>query len=391
MSSPTPIDNSNTADDISSPSSSDASTSAAWIPLSPPKGEEENGKGGRIKKKTVTKMIESTRERKKVSSRSAQLAAKGDAEESLPITSWKVGLQQKASPTSLDAWIAMSLTLDGRDKITKLLQYLGRLLGWVYKADGSNRAIRWLAFSKHLSASRKAFRLGRSVVELEKLHKMGIVSSLYHSLLPGVTAKAKSLSWKSLCSAIKIVGTLGFWTADNISFLSAAGVLDDYTRPDRMAQRKALQRSCLLFANRSYFGGSLAGLCINFWAYWNHRHCDVKEAQQRVQQVKTRLLQEQRKQEEDAGNREASLELQRAKDRLHAVHEKQFTLFLALFKSCCDVMVFSNNTGIDLFQKYLTRNGTKLNEGIHCLGGMTSAAVMLYSNYPNANSSSNKK
>mmetsp|Transcript_22824 Transcript_22824/g.37788 ORF Transcript_22824/g.37788 Transcript_22824/m.37788 type:complete len:508 (-) Transcript_22824:34-1557(-) len=333
---------------------------------------------------------------------------------------WRVGLNQKASPQCIDSWISLSLTLDGRDKMTKWLQYMGRLLAWLLLSnENQNESRRWLAFSKQLSASRKAFRLGRSIVELQKLRKMGIVCSLYHSL--GAVRQRgnnnhddkgnKTLNWKSIGSALKVMGLLGFWTADNVSFLAAAGMLDDYTRLKdqtsaaasitNKANRQSWQRSCLLVANRSYFGGSVAGLYTNFWIYWTYRHHDVMEAHQRVQQLCLQQRQVlQTHEDDDDGNTKGNSattndedkkgssttldtqELTAAKERLQRVQEKQLTLFLALVKSCCDVMVFANNTGIDLFQKFC--GGRKLNEGIHCLGGMTSAAVILYNNYPNA-------
>jgi len=344
----------------------------------------------------------------------------------LPVTEssssswWRVGLNQKASPQCIDSWISLSLTLDGRDKMTKWLQYMGRLLAWLLLSnENQNESRRWLAFSKQLSASRKAFRLGRSIVELQKLRKMGIVCSLYHSL--GAVRQRgnnnhddkgnKTLNWKSIGSALKVMGLLGFWTADNVSFLAAAGMLDDYTRLKdqtsaaasitNKANRQSWQRSCLLVANRSYFGGSVAGLYTNFWIYWTYRHHDVMEAHQRVQQLCLQQRQVlQTHEDDDDGNTKGNSattndedkkgssttldtqELTAAKERLQRVQEKQLTLFLALVKSCCDVMVFANNTGIDLFQKFC--GGRKLNEGIHCLGGMTSAAVILYNNYPNA-------
>ena len=40
------------------------------------------------------------------------------------------GLERKAPFTEMKYWIALSLTLDGRDKITKVLQYSSRLLAW---------------------------------------------------------------------------------------------------------------------------------------------------------------------------------------------------------------------------------------------------------------------
>ena len=62
--------------------------------------------------------------------------------------------------------------------------------------------------------------------------------------------------------------------------------------------------------------------------------------------------------------------------------QEQIIIILNLVKSCADVLVFSNNAGIDFWVKYIT-HGRKLNEVIHCLSGMVSAAVVLYNNYPN--------
>jgi hypothetical protein len=42
----------------------------------------------------------------------------------------KAGLSKKATPLALESWAALSLTLDGRDKLTKVFQYATRLLGW---------------------------------------------------------------------------------------------------------------------------------------------------------------------------------------------------------------------------------------------------------------------
>jgi hypothetical protein len=96
----------------------------------------------------------------------------------------QVGLQRKASPLELKSWIALSLTLDGRDKITKVLQYLSRFLGWYCLIKGGSavynqrQSIRFTALYKALANSRKAFRLGRSITEAHKIASMGLFSLL---------------------------------------------------------------------------------------------------------------------------------------------------------------------------------------------------------------------
>ncbi len=51
------------------------------------------------------------------------------------------GLQKKQSPLSLKHWIATVLTLDGRDKFTKVLQYSCRLLGWYFAGLAARTSI----------------------------------------------------------------------------------------------------------------------------------------------------------------------------------------------------------------------------------------------------------
>ena len=99
----------------------------------------------------------------------------------------KAGLSKKATPLALKSWAALSLTLDGRDKLTKVFQYITRLLGWWLAGSGSvkHASQRFLSLSKALSTSRKAFRLGRSFVESEKLRSMGLAGLILWHLQGG--------------------------------------------------------------------------------------------------------------------------------------------------------------------------------------------------------------
>lgn len=104
----------------------------------------------------------------------------------------KASFSTKASPFLIKSWITMSLTLNGRDKITKVIQYSSRLLGFYYESvaanikNGSTTNIRQVALflskakrfrnlQKTLTKSRKAYRLGRSIIEIEKLANIGFV------------------------------------------------------------------------------------------------------------------------------------------------------------------------------------------------------------------------
>lgn len=334
---------------------------------------------------------------------------------SLPICCLKEGLNVKQSAANVDSWVALALTLDGRDKITKILQYLARLLTWWLA--GNQSAERFKALKESLTTCRKAFRLGRSFIEFRKIQELQVPRAICVSLRQSVepvevlnphenassrktlkemiasigstkgesfffdkvyrplvlatcsllqSSEGKSVAslssplWKTIGTAIKMAGLLGFWAGDNVSFLSSCGFLDDLrtNKNARLLRRNETSAVFSKFANRSYFLGALAGLYVNLKVYLEHRRKNLRKLQEKVDQ--------------DEGEVQASQAWEAAK-------AKEFSLLLALAKSCSDVLVFSNNPGIDLWMKL---RGKKLNEGIHCAGGLISASTVLYNNFP---------
>jgi hypothetical protein len=102
----------------------------------------------------------------------------------LELSSLKASFSTKASPFLLKSWIAMVLTLDGRDKVTKAIQYASRLLAHYYETTGNSakslaathlisKANRFRNLQAALTHSRKAYRFGRSFIEIEKLSSIG--------------------------------------------------------------------------------------------------------------------------------------------------------------------------------------------------------------------------
>jgi hypothetical protein len=378
------------------------------------------------------------------------------------------GLQRKASPWKLTSWIALSLTLDGRDKITKTLQYLSRMLGWWFLAMGAKNAssrlygerqsMRFTALYKALANARKAFRLGRSVTEAHKIASMGLVSLLcwhlkqqidrlhgddegdgfevehvetkdshkpprtivrrassnigwgpmtldddrsearpslvrslssmayrkmYRPMLSQMSSTLASSSarnrpsvewWDATGSALKMLGLLGFWLGDNVNFCAESGALDNYTlnKDDRLARRKQWQTFASNNANRAYFFGAVAGLLTNAYAYHRFRKDRLTEVEQEYMQSFEDHHDDEKLEKEEQAH---------ALRKLKKIQAQQFSLFLALLKSCADVTVFSNNPGIDLHKKY---RGKKNHEGLHCLCGLISAGTVLYNNFPDA-------
>ena len=346
---------------------------------------------------------------------------KQSVERPFPLFSIREGLATKASVTKFDSWIAVALTLDGRDKITKIAQYTARLLAWWFA--GTSGAKRFAALKASLTTSRKAYRLGRSLIELQRIRSLGLLEligvhwenslketeppraeflrqassnigfhppslspmevaprrSLLRSLSSTVYSVYRPLSrklsvrdeaesikdplWKLLGTTVKLLGLLGFWTGDNISFLTGSGLFDDYSEDghSRLKKRMQLQEQASLFANRSYFAGAIAGFIVSLRAYLSHTRNKVSQLVHDV------LICDDDEEKDEI------------RKRLVEAREKQFFLFLSLLKSTCDVLVFSNNPGIDLWQRY---RGKKMHEGIHCLLGLTSASAVICNNFP---------
>lgn len=358
------------------------------------------------------------------------------------------GLQQKESALKLESWVALSLTLDGRDKITKVFQYTARFLAWWLA--GHPQAKRFEALKVSLTTSRKAFRLLRSLIEYHKLRTMGLLQTLgwhlqqtihplsidqdsecksppppphpvlrhrassnigwgpttvlsftdtstdrrrqsfyrslsgvayrfaYRPLISRLSSRLVGSSsaeqapplWSVVGAALKIVGLMGFWASDNISFLTGAGLLDDFSldNKSRLVARQRIQTVASQTGNRFYFFGAIAGLVVNFKCYREFRNGTLRERQEELDEVG----------EDDVFHSEEDRKA--VLKSLEKAKEKEFVLFLALLKSCCDVLVFSNNPGIDLWTRY---SGKKLNEGIHCVGGLLSASTVIYNNFPN--------
>ena len=109
------------------------------------------------------------------------------------------GRHKKKSILSIQNWIATVLTLDGRDKFTKILQYSSRMLCWYFAGLALSTStattagprvggvesvtrqqqlyqaisIRFNSLYKSIVTSRKAFRMGRSIIEYDKIRSMG--------------------------------------------------------------------------------------------------------------------------------------------------------------------------------------------------------------------------
>jgi hypothetical protein len=313
----------------------------------------------------------------------------------------------------LQNWIALLLTLDGRDKVTKVLQYTCRLLSWWFLALSSSSATpeqttrrkqQWLNHSRRfgelkaaLTQGRKSFRFGRTFIELYRLVELLNAGSDLSTAAASLKRRVAGLltTSSSPCreensqppsstlstlwidktfAAVKLLGLAGFWAADNVSYLAQSGLFDDYRNrsyEERMTRRKRLVSGCSSLANRSYFIGALAGLVVSYRAYVRHRSCTILP-----------LLTATNRSDDDEGDKGTTDGCDQ--QLLNQALTKQFTNLVALVKSCCDVLVFSNNPGVDLWRKRHRNGSPPMHEGFHCLCGLLSASTVLYNNFPNS-------
>ena len=224
----------------------------------------------------------------------------------IPLLCLLSAFHQKASIKKLSSWISMSLTLDGRDKITKVIQYACRFLTWWYTNVSKQllSASSYKSLYKSLVQSRKAYRLGRTITEINKLRKNPYVQQkiLQTDCVNTPSSSTKQVAncnhdhrstksqsdhnkkiddntgFRHLCAALKGLGLAGFWFGDNLTYLTSIGFLDSFLlhkinwkQNEKQTQykeqisklRDSQKEKTQHFAARSYFAAAIIGLYAN--------------------------------------------------------------------------------------------------------------------------------
>ncbi|GMF24663.1 unnamed protein product [Phytophthora lilii] len=246
-------------------------------------------------------------------------------------------MDAKAAP-SLDAFVQLAFCLEGRDKLSKLLQYGSRALAfYVLSADPKSDVGRRLsALYKTMQQSRKAFRLGKSLTYYQKLRAL--------SGKKGLSEAQRYLQF------VQNVGMLGYFVTDNLAFASKAQVLR--LDADELARRGGIM----------WFCANVAG----FFTAMDNLNADVE---------KEKCVRDILASEDDAARVDA---LNKQLDALRGGRVKKL---LAVLKVACDLVVSSNTSGVRLAERI---TGSKLHDGIIGSVGCVSAAIVLYNTWPNA-------
>lgn len=115
---------------------------------------------------------------------------------------------------SVEHVVKLAFCLEGRDKITKVLQYGSRMMAYYYLSvdPKSDIGLRMQKLYTAAQQSRKAFRLGKSLSEYEN----GVKTYNDKTLIP----------WQQSLKLIKHSGMGGYLLYDNMVFFSRAKVLD---------------------------------------------------------------------------------------------------------------------------------------------------------------------
>ncbi|CAH0476595.1 unnamed protein product [Peronospora belbahrii] len=239
---------------------------------------------------------------------------------------------------SFDAFMKLAFCLEGRDKLSKILQYGSRGLAfYILSADPkSDVGQRLHALYKIMQQSRKAFRLGKSLVYYKKLQMLSNNKNL--------TEGQRYLHF------VQNVAMLGYFITDNIAFATKAKVL-------RFDADKLVSRGGMM-----WFCANLAG----FFNAMDNLNADVEKEKC----VRTILASE-----------EDIMRVETLQHQLETLRSDRCKKLLAVLKVTCDLIVSSNTSGVRLSERI---TGTKLHDGVIGLVGCMSAAVVLYNTWPDA-------
>jgi hypothetical protein len=233
--------------------------------------------------------------------------------------------------------------------------------------------------------SRKAFRIGKFLNEVEKSRVILSKPSVAEGGAGGLRPYQKALM------VGKCVGLGGFWAAENILLLTRGSSF--LLRDDPDAQKSLAGRAQRTGA-RFYFAGSVAFFLMSVRDIYEHdrkveeRAKDPGATAEELEKVSGRerggagaggranLIGGGTKRAPQPPNTPPPPSPSPAQLQL-----KRFSLYVNLTKSICDMIVFSNITGVDLHRKF---RGKPLSEGIVSVAGLASASTVLFNNYPKA-------
>eukprot|EP00611_Tribonema_gayanum_P019575 TRINITY_DN3415_c0_g1_i1.p1 TRINITY_DN3415_c0_g1~~TRINITY_DN3415_c0_g1_i1.p1 ORF type:complete len:316 (+),score=110.57 TRINITY_DN3415_c0_g1_i1:155-1102(+) len=252
------------------------------------------------------------------------------------------GFANKA-PISLAAYVQATQKLEGRDKLTKIVQYGSRFLFWYFKNVAPNGELADKAYSlyRFTQLSRKAFRMAKVADEVVRITAL-VESKQYPN-------------FKSTVAILKCASMGAFWTYDNLNYLTQAKVIGYGT--DRAMRG----------FSRSWAIANVAMIYLGVQT--------LTETSKRRQA----LAQEYKKAAAVEQGGDADREVQRIRGEVKAANVAHFSSCLTLCKAVLDLTVAVNMPGMDLPLKVF---GKKLNDGVMGASGVLSALIVIFNCWP---------
>eukprot|EP00920_Eleutheroschizon_duboscqi_P026175 GHVT01064706.1.p1 GENE.GHVT01064706.1~~GHVT01064706.1.p1 ORF type:complete len:239 (+),score=8.63 GHVT01064706.1:1013-1729(+) len=217
---------------------------------------------------------------------------------------------------------------EGRDKLTKCVQYACRGLAWAISASSPIKSKRLTALSKTASDSRKVFRMGRFLDEYVRIRTI-------------MASKTTEPSAK-LLRCLSRLAFVGYWIMDSVTLLSKIQFIPGDTA-------KAAKRSAVF-----WFAGLVLSLCYELYTI---RRLFLREmAVRRLLELTV-----------NADSKDNELE---ADKQILSIRRERHTAYLGIVKNCSDMVTASSALGIPkrIF-------GLEFNDGVIGVGGFVAAFV----------------
>ena len=87
------------------------------------------------------------------------------------------------------------MCVEGRDKVTKIIQYLAKFMAWYVRPHSVKEELNYLLFSEKIKESRQIFRLLKSLFEVKRIELIYKSNTDYFSRVTNITSRGFYLAY----------------------------------------------------------------------------------------------------------------------------------------------------------------------------------------------------
>jgi len=261
---------------------------------------------------------------------------------------------QKATTLALGSWTTMVSTVEGRDKMMKVIQFSSRFMAWHCAARDPAAARRWTGLFKSSQEGRKSIRV------LKALNK---VDQLFDEV------PALSTPYEKALVVAQQAGLAGHWHFDYLGHAHRAGFAE---RSHRELERiRRIPAFCWCVCNvAQILRGELA----------------LRNAAAEITRVRRDL--EALGPRDGAGEADAQREARvtALEEELRALRVQRFNGWVLLFKGVADMACAGNMPGPELRRRFPATFGW-MNDGVVGAAGVFSALCVCFNHFPSSGAS----